>query len=35
VSLSAEEMAELDAALSLEKVAGPRYNEKQMAQVDR
>jgi aryl-alcohol dehydrogenase-like predicted oxidoreductase len=35
VSLSAEEMAELDAALSPEKVAGPRYNEKQMAQVDR
>jgi aryl-alcohol dehydrogenase-like predicted oxidoreductase len=35
VSLSAEDMAGLDAALSPEKVAGPRYNEKQMAQVDR
>jgi aryl-alcohol dehydrogenase-like predicted oxidoreductase len=35
VSLSAEEMAELDAALSPEKVAGPRYSERQMAQVDR
>jgi aryl-alcohol dehydrogenase-like predicted oxidoreductase len=35
VSLSAEEMAGLDAALSPVKVAGPRYNEKQMAQVDR
>jgi len=35
VSLSAEEMAELDAALPPENVAGPRYNEKQMAQVDR
>jgi aryl-alcohol dehydrogenase-like predicted oxidoreductase len=35
VPLSAEEMAGLDAALSPEKVAGPRYNEKQMAQVDR
>jgi aryl-alcohol dehydrogenase-like predicted oxidoreductase len=35
VSLSAEEMAELDAALSPEKVAGPRYNEQRMAQIDR
>ncbi|MFP5260753.1 MAG: aldo/keto reductase [Blastocatellia bacterium] len=35
VSLTAEEMAGLDAALSPEKVAGPRYNEKQMAHVDR
>jgi aryl-alcohol dehydrogenase-like predicted oxidoreductase len=35
VSLSAQEMAELDAALPPEKVAGPRYGEKQMAQVDR
>ena len=35
VSLSAGEMATLDATLSPEKVSGPRYNEKQMAQVDR
>jgi aryl-alcohol dehydrogenase-like predicted oxidoreductase len=35
VSLSAEEMATLDAALAPEKVAGPRYAQKQMAQVDR
>ncbi len=35
VSLTAEDMAALDAALSPEKVAGPRYNERQMAQVDR
>jgi aryl-alcohol dehydrogenase-like predicted oxidoreductase len=35
VSLSDEEMATLDAALSPEKIAGPRYNEKQMATVDR
>jgi aryl-alcohol dehydrogenase-like predicted oxidoreductase len=35
VALTAEEMAELDAALSTEKVAGPRYNEQRMAQVDR
>jgi len=35
VSLSAGEMAELDAALAPEKVAGPRYGEKAMAQVDR
>jgi aryl-alcohol dehydrogenase-like predicted oxidoreductase len=35
VSLSAEEIAALDAALSPDKVSGPRYNERQMAQVDR
>jgi aryl-alcohol dehydrogenase-like predicted oxidoreductase len=35
VSLSTEEMAELDAALAPEKVSGPRYNAKQMATVDR
>jgi aryl-alcohol dehydrogenase-like predicted oxidoreductase len=35
VSLSGEEMTELDAALAPEKVAGPRYGEKQMATVDR
>jgi aryl-alcohol dehydrogenase-like predicted oxidoreductase len=35
VSLSAAEMTELDAALAPEKVAGPRYTAKQMAQVDR
>ena len=35
VSLRAEEMAALDAALSPDKVSGPRYNEKLMAQVDR
>jgi len=35
VSLGSGEMAELDAALSAEKVSGPRYNEKQMSMVDR
>jgi aryl-alcohol dehydrogenase-like predicted oxidoreductase len=35
VSLSAEEMATLDAALAPDKVSGPRYSQKQMAQVDR
>jgi aryl-alcohol dehydrogenase-like predicted oxidoreductase len=35
VSLTAEEMAELDATLSPEKVAGPRYNEKLAATIDR
>jgi hypothetical protein len=35
VSLSAQEMAALDAALAPEKVSGPRYSKKQMAQVDR
>src|SRR5688572_4665149 len=33
--LAAEEMAVLDAALAPEKVSGPRYGAKQMAQVDR
>jgi aryl-alcohol dehydrogenase-like predicted oxidoreductase len=35
VSLGAKEMTELDAALAPEKVAGPRYSAKLMAQVDR
>jgi aryl-alcohol dehydrogenase-like predicted oxidoreductase len=35
VSLDPAEMATLDAALSGDKVSGPRYNEKQMSQVDR
>jgi aryl-alcohol dehydrogenase-like predicted oxidoreductase len=35
VSLAAQDMAALDAALSPDKVAGPRYSERQMAQVDR
>lgn len=35
VSLSVEDIAALDAALPPEKVAGPRYNQKLMAQVDR
>ncbi len=35
LSLSAAEMAVLDAALAPEKVSGPRYNDKQMAHVDR
>jgi aryl-alcohol dehydrogenase-like predicted oxidoreductase len=35
VSLGLSEMAELDAALAPEKVAGPRYGAQQMAQVDR
>ena len=35
VSLSDEDMSKLDAALSPENVAGPRYTEKQMATVDR
>jgi aryl-alcohol dehydrogenase-like predicted oxidoreductase len=35
LSLSAQEMAALDAALTAEKVSGPRYNPKQMAMVDR
>lgn len=35
VSLGAEEMARLDAALAPEKVSGPRYGQKLMAQVDR
>jgi aryl-alcohol dehydrogenase-like predicted oxidoreductase len=35
VRLTPDEMAMLDAALAPEKVAGPRYGETQMAQVDR
>ena len=35
VSLAAGEMAALDAALSPDKVAGPRYNAQRMTQVDR
>jgi len=35
ISLASQEMAALDAALAPEKVSGPRYNEKQMAMVDR
>jgi aryl-alcohol dehydrogenase-like predicted oxidoreductase len=35
IKLSAADIAELDAALPPEKVAGPRYNDKLMAQVDR
>ena len=35
VSLNADEMAELDAALSPEKIAGPRYTPERMAQIDR
>ena len=35
VELTSEEMADLDRALPPEKVAGPRYNERMMATVDR
>jgi len=35
VSLGAEDIAALDAALRPDKVAGPRYNERQMSLVDR
>jgi aryl-alcohol dehydrogenase-like predicted oxidoreductase len=35
LSLSPEEMSALDAALSPERVSGPRYNERQGALVDR
>jgi aryl-alcohol dehydrogenase-like predicted oxidoreductase len=35
VRLTSDELTMLDAALAPEKVSGPRYNEKQMAQVDR
>jgi aryl-alcohol dehydrogenase-like predicted oxidoreductase len=35
IQLTGAEMAELDAALPPEKVAGPRYNERMMATVDR
>jgi len=35
ISLSAQELRELDTALGPEKISGPRYSEKQLAQVDR
>lgn len=35
ISLSSNEMAELDGALAPEKISGPRYNQRQMAMVDR
>lgn len=35
VTLTSEEMAELDAALAPDKVSGPRYSDRQMAMVDR
>jgi aryl-alcohol dehydrogenase-like predicted oxidoreductase len=35
VRLTPDEIATLDAALAPEKVSGPRYGEKLMAQVDR
>ena len=35
VRLTSDEMRALDAALAPDKVSGPRYGEKQMAQVDR
>ncbi len=35
ISLSADEMTELDSALASEKVSGPRYSPERMAQVDR
>src|SRR2546430_4591504 len=35
ISLSADEMAELDDALSPEKISGPRYTPERMAQIDR
>ena len=35
ISLSADEMATLDAALAPDKVSGPRYNAQRMAQIDR
>ena len=35
LTLDAEDMRQLDAALPPDKVAGPRYGERQMAQVDR
>ena len=35
VSLDAQEMGTLDAALTADKVSGPRYNRERMAQVDR
>ncbi|HLJ84654.1 MAG TPA: aldo/keto reductase [Candidatus Eremiobacteraceae bacterium] len=35
VKITSEDMTELETALSPDKVAGPRYNESRMAQVDR
>ncbi|HJQ09461.1 MAG TPA: aldo/keto reductase [Gemmatimonadaceae bacterium] len=35
ISLGADDMATLDAALAPDKVAGPRYNAQRMAQIDR
>ena len=35
ISLSQDEMTELDAALSPEKISGPRYSPERMAQIDR
>jgi aryl-alcohol dehydrogenase-like predicted oxidoreductase len=35
VRLTPEELATLDAALAPDKISGPRYSEKQMAQIDR
>lgn len=35
VSLSADDVGELDAALSPEKISGPRYTPERMAQIDR
>src|ERR1043166_3785750 len=35
VSLSADDLAELEAALSPEKISGPRYTPERMAQIDR
>ena len=35
ISLSADEMTMLDAALAPDKVSGPRYNAQRMAQIDR
>jgi aryl-alcohol dehydrogenase-like predicted oxidoreductase len=35
VTLGAQEITELDAALAAEKVSGPRYNPRQMTMVDR
>ena len=35
ISLSPEEMTQLDAALAPDKISGPRYDERQMAMIDR
>ena len=35
LSLTAEEMAQLDDALAPEKISGPRYTPQRMAQIDR